>query len=168
MLFGNFGRGKKEGSIKIITPSPVALEAISVYQKANPKPKPGRGYDILPEELNLRFISLVEAVKSEEVALKIVSTVPEVLVIKPQLVKDNFAMFESKWGFEKTLGLVTRNPNILSVATRGYGSAEVAGDETLYASYLIAATRPIGKPLLLLLFGLLSKPFIQMLLDNLS
>ena len=44
-------------------------------------------------------------------------------------------------------------------------SAEVAGDETLYASYLIAATRPVGKPLLLLLISLLCKPFVEMLLN---
>jgi hypothetical protein len=40
----------------------------------------------------------------------------------------------------------------------GYGSAETAGDETVFVSYLINVTRPIGKPLLALLLIALLKP----------
>jgi hypothetical protein len=42
----------------------------------------------------------------------------------------------------------------------GYGSCEVAGDDAVVLSYVIAATRPIGGILLSLLFLALLKPVI--------
>eukprot|EP01036_Dinobryon_divergens_P022851 gene22852-31149_t len=155
-LFDNIlGQGKgKAVPKKTSAPSKEALEAIAAYKKSNPNPKPGRGRDLSAEELTERFSNLASVTKGEEAALKVVAAVPEVLVIKPLLVKDNFAVFESKWGFEKTLGVITRNPNLLSVPTTGYGRSAGTRDETLYASYLIAATRPVGKPLLVLLLSL--------------
>jgi hypothetical protein len=60
--------------------------------------------------------------------------------------------------------LVKRNPNLLSVPTTGYGSAEGADKETIYLSYVIAYTRPIGGILLFTLFGLLLTPFFKQLL----
>jgi hypothetical protein len=74
------------------------------------------------------------------------------------------AVFEGKWGFEKAVGVVIRNPALFTVATTGYGSAEVAGDDAVVMSYVINATRPIGAPLLALLFIALLKPFLAPLL----
>lgn len=54
----------------------------------------------------------------------------------------------------------------LCIHVCNFNSAEVAGDETLYASYLIAATRPVGKPLLILLLSLVCKPFLEMILTS--
>lgn len=59
-----------------------------------------------------------------------------------------------------------RNPSLLSIRTTGYGSAEVSGDETVYVSYLIDFTRPIGKYLLIGLLLLLSKPFLVEVLQQ--
>jgi hypothetical protein len=70
-------------------------------------------------------------------------------------------VFETTYGFDGALGLVQRNPLILAIATTGYGSAEVAGPETIAASYLIALTRPLGAPLLVILFGLVLTPVFK-------
>lgn len=69
-------------------------------------------------------------------------------------------MFEGKWGFDKAKGVVIRNPSLFNVPVTGYGSAETAAEETIVISYVINATRPIGKPLLYTLFLLLLKPFL--------
>ena len=42
----------------------------------------------------------------------------------------------------------------------GYGSCEVAGDDVVALSYVIAATRPAGGVLLTLLFLALLKPIV--------
>ena len=42
----------------------------------------------------------------------------------------------------------------------GYGSCEVAGDDAVVLSYVIAATRPAGGVLLTLLFLALLKPLV--------
>lgn len=49
---------------------------------------------------------------------------------------------------------------IIFIHLLGYGSCEVAGDDAVALSYLIAATRPIGGILLTLLFLALLKPVI--------
>ncbi len=56
--------------------------------------------------------------------------------------------------------MLIRNPSLFAVPVTGYGSAEAAGDETLVMSYVLDITRPIGKPLLLILALLLLKPAI--------
>ena len=72
-------------------------------------------------------------------------------------------VYEEKWGFEKAVGVVTRNPNLLRVPVEGYGSAATSGEETVVLSYIIDITRPIGKPLLAILFLCLLKPFVLQL-----
>jgi hypothetical protein len=73
--------------------------------------------------------------------------------------KECFTAYENKFGFEKAIGLVTRNPNLLAIRPTGYGSAEVAADETIYMSYLVDATRGRGQYLLgALALLLLCKP----------
>ena len=54
--------------------------------------------------------------------------------------------------------MVTRNPNLLCVRARGYGSAEKAGGDAMALSYVIDATRGKGQyPLAILALLLLSK-----------
>ena len=76
------------------------------------------------------------------------------------LIDTQIDTFEAKWGFEKAKGVLVRNPSLFAVPVSGYGSAEKAGDETVVMSYVINATRPIGKPLLLVLALLLLKPVV--------
>ena len=117
-------------------------------------------FDLSEELLESRFKALSKIVKDDTIALQIVKNVPDSLTISSQRCIDNFAVYQEKFGFEEAVGLITRNPNILSVPTSGYGSAEVAGKETIYMSYVIDITRPLGKPLIFLLFLLLAKPFV--------
>jgi len=57
--------------------------------------------------------------------------------------------------------MVTRNPLLLNLRATGFGGADTTGDETMYASYVIAATRPAGPFLLGGLFLLLATPAIK-------
>ena len=65
-----------------------------------------------------------------------------------QRITDNFNVYVEKWGFDKAKIVVMNNPALLQVKTTGYGSAEAAADETVFLSYVVAATRPIGSVLL--------------------
>lgn len=77
-----------------------------------------------------------------------------------QTVKECFVIYENKFGFEKAVGLATRNPSLLSVRPTGYASAETAAGETIFVSYLIDASRGKGQYFLgVLALLLLSKPF---------
>jgi hypothetical protein len=74
-------------------------------------------------------------------------------------------VYQEKWGYDKALGVVTRNPALLCVPPQGYGSAATSGEETVVLSYIIDATRPLGKILLASLFLALLKPFVFQLLE---
>ena len=78
--------------------------------------------------------------------------------------RDNWTVYRDKWGAEVAAATIVRNPNLLQVPTRGYGSAETSDKETLVMSYVVAFTRPIGAPLLAILAGLLAyKPIVAMM-----
>jgi len=76
-------------------------------------------------------------------------------------VQANYNIYVDKWGLEKATGVVTRNPLLFSVPPTGYGSAEGAGDETVFLSYVVDVTRPIGKAGIYVLFGLLAYKAVQ-------
>lgn len=156
--FFNFG-AKAAPSAKTVV-SEESKAAVALFKKLYSNVRKGGQYDLTEEELTKRFVALANLVKEDKVALQLVKNVPEALTVSSQRCADNFAVFEGKFGTEEAIGLITRNPLLLSVATTGYGSAEVAGKETIYLSYLINATRPVGKPLIFLLLLALTKPFI--------
>jgi hypothetical protein len=117
-------------------------------------------FDVNEDVLASRFNALVSIVKDEEIALQIVQNVPDSLGVPSERCQGNFNVFKAKFGFEGAVGLITRNPNLLSIPTTGYGSAEVAGQDAVVLSYLINLTRPVGKPLIFILLALLLKPFV--------
>jgi len=57
--------------------------------------------------------------------------------------------------------MVIRNPALLSCPPSGPDGADKADAKAMYASYVVAATRPIGGLLLGSLFLLLSIPAIE-------
>lgn len=57
--------------------------------------------------------------------------------------------------------MVIRNPALLSVPPSGPDGADQADGKAMVLSYVIAATRPVGKQLLGLLFLLLSIPAVE-------
>mmetsp|Transcript_3677 Transcript_3677/g.3812 ORF Transcript_3677/g.3812 Transcript_3677/m.3812 type:complete len:183 (-) Transcript_3677:58-606(-) len=140
--------------------------AIGEYKKSNPSVTPGSRYDVSEKDLVASFNALATALKSETDALEAVKAVPGVLVVPAATMKANFAIYEEKFGFDQAVGVVKRNPNIMQVRTTGYGSAETVGPETVYLSYVVAFTRPIGGFLLAGLAFLLSYPTIAGFLDK--
>ena len=86
-------------------------------------------------------------------ALKVVSKCAGVfanilysLYVDLQRVADNYEVSCEKWCEEKATGVIIRNPSILAVQTRGYGSsAEVAGEDTVVLSMLLASQDHMGK-----------------------
>eukprot|EP01038_Epipyxis_sp_PR26KG_P011984 gene11984-16042_t len=126
-----FGRQSPSASTKKSVKGPNAEAAIAVYKKANPNPRSGGSYDLTEELIVSRYNALADITKDELIALNIVQTAPYVLTITSNLCKDNFDVFSEKFGEDGALGLITRNPLILGVPTRGYGSAETAGKETI-------------------------------------
>ena len=58
------------------------------------------------------------------------------------------------------LSLELKLSSFPSFNSLGYGSCEVAGDDVVALSYVIAATRPAGGVLLTLLFLALLKPIV--------
>ena len=60
--------------------------------------------------------------------------------------------------------MVIRNPLLLGVRPDGFGGASNTKEDTVYMSYIIAATRPAGPFLLATLFLLLLTPGIKSIL----
>lgn len=118
-----------------------------------------------PTVLQSNFLNLSKAVNGDEAAAEIVTIWPEILCVPPERVTGNMEIFTETFEFEPALGMVTRNPNLFAVPTDGYGSSRAAcdkggGKDMMAMSYVIATTRPIGKPLLGLLSLLLLKAAI--------
>ena len=146
---------------------------IAAFKKSNPAlfqsgtqvskkgtAKKGGPYDLADEDIAACFQSFARVIGDESTALKMVDTYPDVLLLDAEKVRANLATYTGKWGEEKALGVVTRNPALFSIPVSGYGSAEVAGDDAVVLSYVIAYTRPVGGLLLGLLFAaLVSKAF---------
>ena len=121
----------------------------------------GKIFDVTDDEAAFRFAFLNSIIGDEDLTIQAINNAPLVLTISEGRVIDNFDIYKEIYGLEKATGLIVRNPLILQVPTRGYGSAETSGDETIFMSYVVAATRPIGGPLLFLLGFLLAyKPLI--------
>lgn len=134
-----------------------ATKAMQIW-KARGK---GKAFDVTDDEAAFRFAFLNSVIGDEDLTIQAINNAPLVLTISEGRVIDNFDVYKEIYGLEKATGLIVRNPLILQVPTRGYGSAETSGDETILMSYVVAATRPIGGPLLALLGFLLAyKPLI--------
>ena len=92
------------------------------------------------------------------IALKKPASETEAFSSSLKTMRECFDIYEETFGYDKALGMCTRNPNLLCIRPTGYGSAEAAGNDALYISYLIDATRGKGQyPLIILALLLLSK-----------
>ncbi|CAM9858501.1 unnamed protein product [Discosporangium mesarthrocarpum] len=108
-----------------------------------------------------KVFDTIEKIYGSDNALKMVKAVPGVLGYGTENMKPSFDAFSETFGVEETKGMVTRNPNLLAVRPSGFGGACNAKDDTMYASYVIAYTRPIGGLLLGGLFLLLCIPVAE-------
>lgn len=67
--------------------------------------------------------------------------VPSCLGYDPTNFQATFEAFSGVFTPEDTKGMVTRNPNLLSVRPTGFGGACNAKSDTMTISYIIAFTR---------------------------
>jgi hypothetical protein len=111
-----------------------------------------------------RFLELVRMFGGDAEAEKEVITMigknPIPLYFNSEKTIELMDIYVDIWGLEKAKGVVGRNPALFAVPADGYGSAKGSGDETVFMSYFVDFTRPIGKYLLAGLALALLKPFI--------
>jgi hypothetical protein len=166
--FFQFGGAKGATTRGVKEASPLAKEAVQLYTTKYAKQlaenKESR-YAYPESTLMKNFAALTAAIKDEERAIAIVKVWPDIVVVDPKKVAANINTYATCFEFDQAVGMITRNPSLLAIAPTGYGSAEAAcekggGKDLMVMSYVISATRPIGKPLLALLFGCLLKAVV--------
>lgn len=156
-----FGGGKAAPPSKS---SPEAVASVAFVQKkfANYKNRKLESEAVLTSNFN----ALAKALGGDNTkAVKVVEIFPEVLSVDPKRIQDNVNLMSSKWGEEKATDVILRNPNILSIATTGYGSLTSSlnagdGGDLVAASYVISLTRPVGPILITALILALAKAAI--------
>ena len=110
----------------------------------------------IKSRFNVPLITDVHEPDQAQVAAEICEVWPDILRVDPTKVSTNMKTYSGCFGVDDAIGMVKRNPNLVAVATTGYGSAEAScakggGKDMMTMSYVIAFTRPIGKPLLTIL-----------------
>lgn len=131
-----------KASSKPVKLSVPASESIALYRSELKKSEK------TDSDLAAVFATLTKTLGSEASAALCCKNVPTLLNAPEDRIKGNFAVYTEKFGEDKARGMVERNPSLLFIPTKGYGSAEVAGDDAMVMSYVIGYTRPLGKVLL--------------------
>eukprot|EP00568_Trieres_chinensis_P000323 CAMPEP_0183306830 /NCGR_PEP_ID=MMETSP0160_2-20130417/14862_1 /TAXON_ID=2839 ORGANISM="Odontella Sinensis, Strain Grunow 1884" /NCGR_SAMPLE_ID=MMETSP0160_2 /ASSEMBLY_ACC=CAM_ASM_000250 /LENGTH=214 /DNA_ID=CAMNT_0025470297 /DNA_START=47 /DNA_END=691 /DNA_ORIENTATION=- len=163
---GLFGLNRAPSSApKGAANSPAADDAVALFNAKFAKKRTERR-PIVESTLRSNFAELV-AVFGDTDATEIVKAVPQTLEMDRSYFARTLDIYSEKFGAESARGLLLRNPALLGVKPEGwgpdgYGGAESAGPETIALSYVVAATRPIGKFGPIGLVGLLSVPGIEM------
>lgn len=145
----------------------LAQQSVDLYttkyapQMNNPESR----FMVSESTLKSNFQALSSVVGGEDNAAEICKVWPDILRVDPAKVSKNMQTYVDCFEFEEALGMVKRNPNLFAVATEGYGSAEAScakggGKDMMAMSYIIAYTRPIGKPLLGVLALCLAKAVV--------
>jgi hypothetical protein len=165
--FFQFGGAKRATTRGVKEASPLAKEAVRIYTTKYAK-QLARNKDsryAYPESTLIKnFAALTAAIKDDERAIAVVKVWPDIVVVDSEKIAANFNTYATCFEFDQAVGMITRNPSLLAIAPTGYGSAEAAcekgGKDLMVMSYVISVTRPIGKPLLALLFGCLLKAVV--------
>lgn len=111
-LFKSFGGGpKKSPSAAYIPTSPQAIKALEIFRK-----EVGKKFQVITDgELTANFRSLSSVLsKSDDNALACVRIAPRLLLQESDRIKANFEVYAGKWGADKALEVVLRNPLILA------------------------------------------------------
>jgi len=133
-----------------------------------------RPSNLTNEDLKETFQRIASLYGGEGNARKIVEAEPKVLGYDSTRFSETKAAFvtamcegeEAKYSEDDVVAMIMRNPNLIAVRPSGYGGADEADDSTVYMSYVIEATRPLGSILLGTLFLLLLSPAIKLLLGS--
>lgn len=158
---------------KIFTSSPVPENSMAGREFAAYKSSGGRKLSETPDEdLAATFEALAELYGGDDKALEMVEAVPRILAFEASKLAATKASFVANLAGDKddepakyteadVVAMIQRNPLLSGVPATGYGSAEACGEETMYASYVVAATRPLGPVLLFTLIALVLSPFVK-------
>ena len=149
-----FGGGKKTAVSNV--DKEATATALDLYLKIYKNKACNKGEDVLT-----RTFSEMCKVYGTDNALSMVKTWPRVLNCDYQNFAPVFDIYVEKFGYDESMGMLLRNPNLLGCRPTGPNNATTAGKDQLYLSYVVAFTRPAGPYLLALLFGLLSLPGIE-------
>jgi len=98
----------------------------------------------------------------EENALQMTKILPNILAFNYKDFNDSLLAFSNIFGEEEAKDMVLRNPSLLAVSP---STAATSDDQTMQFSYIVSATRPVGKAGLPLLVGLLSIPGLEQATD---
>eukprot|EP00633_Aureoumbra_lagunensis_P011048 CAMPEP_0197329038 /NCGR_PEP_ID=MMETSP0892-20130614/5377_1 /TAXON_ID=44058 ORGANISM="Aureoumbra lagunensis, Strain CCMP1510" /NCGR_SAMPLE_ID=MMETSP0892 /ASSEMBLY_ACC=CAM_ASM_000538 /LENGTH=202 /DNA_ID=CAMNT_0042825435 /DNA_START=2298 /DNA_END=2906 /DNA_ORIENTATION=+ len=145
---------------KIQAASSAETEACAMFEQKHGRAKPG-SYFFVEEKRRKSTFQVLAKIYGTDVALEMVRRNPSCLAYDSRNFSPSLAKFAETFGQEESKAMMLRNPNLLAVPPEGYQSAEKAGKETLYLSYVVEATRPLGPILLFLLFSFLATPAVE-------
>jgi phytoene dehydrogenase-like protein len=128
--------------------------ALSAYARVYGKSKPNTFYYRDSAYLAKTFKEL-SRIYSDETAVRMVEAVPGALTFKPANFQPTLDIFAEQFGEEPARAMIIRNPALLSTPPDGPDGAANAAPTVMAVSYIVAATRPIGGVLIVLLFLLL-------------
>ena len=112
--------------------------------------------DITEKQARSNFSTLAQCY-GEEAALGMVKTMPICLCFNAKNYKPSLAALGEIFGEREAKAMVQRNPGLLALRSE---DAATSTAQTMYFSYLVAATRPVGGLLLgFLALALLSLPY---------
>lgn len=134
-------------------------QAMGAYKEKYGEVRPGTYYHRDDSFLRATYKELAR-IYSDDVAAYMVDEVPSVLSFNPTYFQPTLDVFAEKYGRDKAVALMVRNPALLSVKPSGAGGADSANDSVIVFSYIVEITRPVGGYLLGTLFALLLvRPF---------
>eukprot|EP00977_Amphora_coffeiformis_P007666 scaffold1690_cov182-Amphora_coffeaeformis.AAC.23 len=124
--------------------------------KTPPQTASKRLTDITEKQARSNFNTLAQCY-GEDAALGMVKTMPICLCFNAKNYKPSLAALGEIFGEAEAKGMVQRNPGLLAIKPE---DAATTTAQTMYFSYLVAATRPVGGILLAMLtLALLSLPY---------
>merc|ERR1719384_1253235 len=118
-------------------------------------------FDIQESQKRAAFSKLVE-LYGESNALAMIKILPNALGFNYNNFGGALLAFSDIFGEEEAKAMVLRNPGLLAISP---SAAATSDDQTMQFSYIVSATRPIGKAGLPLLLALLSIPFLEQITE---
>mmetsp|Transcript_74059 Transcript_74059/g.211442 ORF Transcript_74059/g.211442 Transcript_74059/m.211442 type:complete len:245 (+) Transcript_74059:49-783(+) len=143
------------------------------FKERAEKPPKKLKSEVEDEEIALAYSTLSELYGGDENVDAMVAANVGILSFDPSRFSETKAAFlkaftepkedgaEPKYTEDDVVAMVVRNPLLVGISADGYGGADQAGDDTMYMSYVVAATRPLGPVLLYGTFFLLLTPALK-------
>lgn len=144
----------KESSLVNLGVPPVARRKRAAEGNTTPRK---RFTDIDEPTARAAFAELANLYGADE-AVEMVKAYPQALVFSPSRFAPALAAFGEVFGEEDAVAMVRRNPCLLAVSP---SQAATSNAQTMFFSYLVGYTRPVGGLLMALVAALMSVPVIE-------